>query len=70
MQSRTLSYASQGTSVYGGGGDTLGGGEGPDTLTSNGDATKDSSTCGAGGDVANADTIDVVAADCETVNKS
>ena len=67
---RLWGLAGADTIYGGGGGDTLDGGEGPDTLTSNGDATKDSSTCGAGGDVANADTIDVVAADCESVNKS
>jgi hypothetical protein len=52
------------------GADTLQGGAGPDTLMSVGDATKDSSACGSETDVAKADQIDSVAADCETVNKT
>jgi Ca2+-binding RTX toxin-like protein len=50
--------------------DTLQGGAGPDTLKTVGDATKDNSACGSEVDVAKADQIDSVAADCETVNKT
>jgi hypothetical protein len=45
----------------------LEGDNGDDALESNGDATQDQSTCGAGGDTAYADKIDSVAPDCETV---
>jgi Ca2+-binding RTX toxin-like protein len=56
--------------VGNGGADALEGGAGPDTLKTVGDAVKDQSSCGAAIDVADADAIDSVAADCETVNKS
>ena len=46
------------------------GSAGPDTLNTNGDALADNSSCGTGTDTANADTIDTVAADCETVHRS
>jgi Ca2+-binding RTX toxin-like protein len=52
------------------GADTLQGGNGPDTLKTAGDATKDSSACGSERDIAKADQIDSVAADCESVNKT
>jgi Ca2+-binding RTX toxin-like protein len=54
--------------VGAGGADTLQGGAGPDTLKTSGDGSKDASTCGAASDIADADQIDSVAADCETVN--
>ena len=41
-----------------------------DTLKTVGDGVKDQSSCGGAIDVANADTIDTVNADCETVNKA
>jgi len=50
------------------GADTLQGGAGPDTLKTAGDATKDSSACGSERDIAKADQIDSVGADCETVS--
>jgi hypothetical protein len=56
--------------VGNGAADFLEGNEGADTLSSNGDSAKDKSACGAGGDTANADATDSVAADCETVHKS
>ena len=55
--------------VGNGGADTLEGNEGADILNSNGDATQDKSMCGAGADTANADKVDTVAPDCETVHK-
>jgi Ca2+-binding RTX toxin-like protein len=56
--------------VGGGGKDNLQGGPGADTLQTKGDGVKDSSSCGAGGgDVAKADKLDAVAADCETVQR-
>jgi len=58
------------TLVGNGGADKLEGNEGADILNSNGDGKQDTSLCGAGGDTANADTIDSVAPDCETVHKS
>jgi len=57
------------TLVGNGGSDALQGGNGADTLNTNGDALKDNSSCGAGADTANADKVDVVAGDCETVHK-
>jgi Ca2+-binding RTX toxin-like protein len=56
--------------VGGGGADTEQGGPGPDTLKTVGDGVKDSSACGNGVDVANADTVDSVGGDCETINKT
>lgn len=56
--------------VGNGGADTLQGGAGPDTLQTSGDGLKDLSSCGSGGDVASADKVDTVAADCETVHRS
>jgi Ca2+-binding RTX toxin-like protein len=53
-----------------GGADTEQGGIGPDTLKTVGDGVKDSSSCGNGIDVADADTIDAVLGDCETINKT
>ena len=55
--------------VGAGGTDTEQGGPGPDTLKTVGDGVKDFSLCGNGVDVANADQIDGVSADCETINK-
>jgi Ca2+-binding RTX toxin-like protein len=52
------------------GDDTLTGDEGGDTLNTSGDALQDQSSCGTGTDVANADTLDGVSVDCETVHKS
>jgi Ca2+-binding RTX toxin-like protein len=51
-----------------GGHDTLQGGAGTDTLRSGGDNLQDVSTCGANADVAYAEKVDTVNADCETVN--
>jgi Ca2+-binding RTX toxin-like protein len=56
--------------VGSGGADTEQGGAGADTLRTAGDGSGDHSSCGTGADVANADKIDSVDADCETVNKS
>ena len=56
--------------VGNGGVDTLKGDEGGDTLNTSGDALQDQSSCGTGTDVANADTLDGVSVDCETVHKS
>jgi Ca2+-binding RTX toxin-like protein len=52
-----------------GGSDNLQGGAGPDTLKTVGDGVQDVSACGSGADIANADQIDSLAADCETVTK-
>ena len=41
-----------------------------DTLNTNGDAVADHSDCGADTDIANADKIDSVNVNCETVNKT
>jgi chitodextrinase len=46
------------------------GGAGADTLNTGGDGLKDSSSCGTQADIANADKLDAVAADCETVKRS
>ena len=51
----------------GGGTDVLSGGRGNDSLFSQDDGVADRDMCGPGTDTANADTIDVVSADCETV---
>jgi Ca2+-binding RTX toxin-like protein len=56
--------------VGGGGADNLQGGSGPDTLNTSGDGLKDNSSCGAGTDIANADKLDAIAPDCETVHHS
>ena len=56
--------------VGNGGVDTLLGGAGADTLNTGGDGLKDSSSCGTQADIANADKLDAVAADCETVKRS
>ena len=56
--------------VGNGGVDTLKGDEGGDTLNTSGDALQDQSSCGTGTDVANADKLDGVGVDCETVHKS
>jgi hypothetical protein len=53
-----------------GGADTEQGGTGPDTLKTVGDGVKDASSCGNGIDVADADAIDAVLGDCETINKT
>jgi Ca2+-binding RTX toxin-like protein len=52
------------------GADTLQGGAGPDTLKTVGDGVQDTSACGTGIDLANADQVDSIGADCETVNKT
>ena len=57
------------TLVGNGGPDTLEGGDGADTLSTNGDGVQDHSSCGAGGDKATIDKIDVADSDCETVAK-
>ena len=56
--------------VGNGGVDTLKGDDGADTLNTSGDALQDQSSCGTGTDVANADKLDGVSVDCETVHKS
>jgi Ca2+-binding RTX toxin-like protein len=58
------------TLVGNGGADTLEGNAGADTLNTNGDAVQDHSDCGANTDIANADKIDSVNVNCETVNKN
>jgi Ca2+-binding RTX toxin-like protein len=58
------------TLVGNGGADTLEGNAGADTLNTNGDAVQDHSDCGANADIANADKIDSVNVNCETVNKT
>jgi Ca2+-binding RTX toxin-like protein len=69
-QNHLSGLAGKDTLVGNGAADFLEGNEGADTLSSNGDSAKDKSACGAGGDTANADATDSVAADCETVHKS
>ena len=56
--------------VGNGGVDNVEGGAGADTLNTAGDGKADKTSCGSASDVANADTIDAVNADCETVNKT
>jgi Ca2+-binding RTX toxin-like protein len=58
------------TLVGNGGVDTLEGDAGADTLNSKGDAVQDHSDCGADSDIANADKIDSVNVNCETINKT
>jgi Ca2+-binding RTX toxin-like protein len=58
------------TLVGNGGADTLAGDAGADTLNTNGDAVQDHSDCGANADVANADKLDSINVNCETVNKT
>ena len=55
--------------VGNGGVDTLKGDQGADTLNTTATGCKDQSSCGTGTDVANADKIDGVGVDCETVHK-
>jgi Ca2+-binding RTX toxin-like protein len=55
--------------IGGGGGDTVSGGGGDDTLDLDGDGAPDSAACGDGTDTVYADDTDVVAADCETVER-
>jgi Ca2+-binding RTX toxin-like protein len=69
-QNHLSGLAGKDTLVGNGAADFLEGNEGTDILNSNGDGAKDKSACGAGGDTANADATDSVAADCETVHKS
>ena len=52
----------------GAGRDRLFGGSGADRLVSSGDLRKDAVTCGTGRDLVNADLLDSVAANCETVS--
>jgi Ca2+-binding RTX toxin-like protein len=58
--------------VGNGGVDTLKGDDGADTLNTSGDALQDQPSCGTGtGTVAaNAEKLDGVSVDCETVHKS
>jgi Ca2+-binding RTX toxin-like protein len=69
-QNHLIGLAGKDNLVGNGKADFLEGNEGADTLSSNGDGAQDKSACGAGGDTANADATDTVAADCETVHKS
>ena len=66
---RLIGYSGADLLVGNGGADALVGGANADTLKTVGDGVKDQSSCGGAIDVANADTIDTVNADCETVNK-
>jgi Ca2+-binding RTX toxin-like protein len=52
-----------------GGLDVLKGDEGADALNSDGDGLQDHTICGADGDQAKADKVDLVDADCEIVNR-
>ena len=65
-----IGYSGADLLVGNGGADALVGGGHADTLKTVGDGVKDQSSCGGAIDVANADTIDTVNADCETVNKT
>ena len=67
---RLIGYSGADLLVGNGGADALVGGANADTLKTVGDGVKDQSSCGGAIDVANADTIDTVNADCETVNKT
>jgi hypothetical protein len=49
--------------------DVLKGDEGADQLLSDGDGLQDHTSCGADGDTAKVDKIDLVDADCETINR-
>lgn len=57
------------TLIGGGGIDTVTGGGGDDTLELADDGSADSAACGDGTDTVNADDVDVVAGDCETVHR-
>lgn len=64
-----LSGNDQANEILGGkGGDTISGRGGQDTIEAR-DSVKDTIACGTGSDTVNADYIDVVAADCETVKR-
>jgi Ca2+-binding RTX toxin-like protein len=67
---RLIGKARSDVLVGNGGVDNQEGGAGADTLNTAGDGNQDKSSCGSESDVANADKIDVVNADCETVNKT
>lgn len=64
-----LSGNDQANEILGGkGADTIAGRGGQDTIEAR-DSVKDTITCGSGSDTVNADNIDTVAADCETVKR-